>query len=70
MSKGSAGKVEAVIYAAKSTEDRMGSIETQLEDCRRMAEREGWTVIDVQQDEGGPLRGAVQGHWGGYGFGA
>jgi hypothetical protein len=36
------GKVPCVIYAAKSTEDRHGSIQTQLEDCRRMAAREGW----------------------------
>ena len=34
-----------MIYAAKSTEDKHGSIPTQLEDCRQMAEREGWTVV-------------------------
>ncbi len=32
----------AVIYAAKSTEDKHGSIPTQLEDCRALAERHGW----------------------------
>jgi DNA invertase Pin-like site-specific DNA recombinase len=32
----------AVIYAAKSTEDKRDSIGTQLDDCRAMAEREGW----------------------------
>ena len=37
--------MRAVIYAAKSTEDRHGSIPTQIEDCRAMAQREGWTVI-------------------------
>lgn len=31
-----------VIYAAKSTEDKHGSIQTQLEDCRTVAAREGW----------------------------
>jgi DNA invertase Pin-like site-specific DNA recombinase len=41
-----------VLYAAKSTEDRHGSIPTQLEDDRRMAEREGWEIIDGFQDEG------------------
>ena len=40
-----------VIYAAKSTEDKHGSIGTQLEDCRTMAEREGWTVIGEFTDE-------------------
>lgn len=41
----------AVIYAAKSTEDKHGSIPTQLADCRAMAEREGWTVEGEYQDE-------------------
>jgi DNA invertase Pin-like site-specific DNA recombinase len=36
----------AVIYAAKSTEDKHGSIPTQIEDCRAMAARNDWTVID------------------------
>ena len=40
-----------VIYAAKSTEDKHGSIPTQLEDCRAMAEREGWTVVGEHKDE-------------------
>ncbi|MDX6727005.1 MAG: site-specific recombinase [Baekduia sp.] len=35
----------AVIYAAKSTADVHGSIPTQIADCRRLAEREGWAVI-------------------------
>lgn len=43
---------ECVIYAAKSTEDKKGSIPTQLEDCRAMAEREGWDVLGEFQDEG------------------
>ena len=41
----------AVIYAAKSSEDRHGSIPTQLEDCRTMADKEGWTVIAEFSDE-------------------
>jgi DNA invertase Pin-like site-specific DNA recombinase len=41
----------AVIYAAKSTEDKHGSIPTQLADCRAMAEREGWTVVGEYTDE-------------------
>jgi hypothetical protein len=39
-----------MIYAAKSTEDKHGSIPTQLEDCRQMAEREGWTVVGEFHD--------------------
>lgn len=42
----------AIIYAAKSTEDKHGSIPTQIEDCRAMAEREGWNVVGEFQDEG------------------
>jgi DNA invertase Pin-like site-specific DNA recombinase len=41
----------AVIYAAKSTEDRHGSIPTQLEDCRALAEREGLKVVGEYKDE-------------------
>src|SRR4051794_39730649 len=41
----------AVLYAAKSTQDRRGSIGTQLTDCRAMAEREGWRVIGEYSDE-------------------
>ncbi len=39
-------KRPAVIYAAKSTEDKHGSIPTQIEDCRALAAREGWEVVD------------------------
>ena len=42
----------AVIYGAKSTEDKRGSIPTQLDDCRAMAEREGWKIVDQFTDEG------------------
>lgn len=42
----------AVLYAAKSTEDPHGSIETQLEDCRSMAAREGFEVVDQFRDKG------------------
>jgi DNA invertase Pin-like site-specific DNA recombinase len=41
----------AVIYAAKSTEDKHGSIPDQLADCRAMAAREGWPVVAEDQDE-------------------
>jgi site-specific DNA recombinase len=41
----------AIAYAAKSTLDAKGSIATQLEDCRRMAEREGWRVVAEYTDE-------------------
>jgi site-specific DNA recombinase len=40
-----------VIYAAKSTEDKHGSIGTQLEDCRELAAHEGWEVVGEYQDE-------------------
>ena len=36
----------------QSTEDTHGSIPTQIEDCRALAEREGWEVVGVFQDEG------------------
>src|SRR4051794_19696811 len=41
----------AVIYAAKSTADPHGSIPTQLADCRALAGREGWEVVDEFSDE-------------------
>lgn len=40
-----------VIYAAKSTEDTHGSIPTQIEDCRALAERAGWVIVGEYQDE-------------------
>lgn len=42
----------AVLYAAKSTEDKHGSIPDQLADCRAMAEREGWAIVGEHTDEG------------------
>jgi site-specific DNA recombinase len=42
----------AVLYAAKSTEDKKDSIPTQLADCRAMAERVGWEVLREHTDEG------------------
>ena len=42
----------AVIYGAKSTQDRHDSIPTQIEECRQMAEENGWVVVGVHQDEG------------------
>lgn len=41
----------AILYAAKSTEDTKGSIPTQLEDGRALAEREGLTVLGEYRDE-------------------
>jgi site-specific DNA recombinase len=41
----------AVLYAAKSTEDKRGSIPTQLDDCRAMAKCEGWKIVGEFQDE-------------------
>jgi site-specific DNA recombinase len=48
----SAPEPRAVCYGAKSTEDRRGSIGTQLDDCRQLAEREGWQVVAEHSDEG------------------
>jgi DNA invertase Pin-like site-specific DNA recombinase len=42
---------EAVLYAAKSTEDKRGSIPTQLDDGRALAEREDLAVIGEYADE-------------------
>src|SRR5262245_42547333 len=42
----------AVIYAAKSTQDRHDSIPTQLAEARDMADENGWTVVDEFHDEG------------------
>jgi DNA invertase Pin-like site-specific DNA recombinase len=44
--------IPAVIYAAKSTEDKHGSIGTQIEDCKALADREGWVVDEAFSDEG------------------
>ena len=42
---------QAILYAAKSTEDIRGSIPTQLEDGRRLAEQEGLEVDGEYSDE-------------------
>lgn len=42
----------AVLYAAKSTQDKHKSIPTQLDDCRKKAEDEGWEVVGEFSDEG------------------
>jgi DNA invertase Pin-like site-specific DNA recombinase len=44
-------RVAAVIYAAKSTEDRHGSIGTQLDDCRAAATSEDRAVVAEYHDE-------------------
>ena len=43
--------VAGVIYAAKSSADERGSIPTQIADCRAWADREGWTIAAVYEDE-------------------
>ncbi len=45
------GSGKAIIYAAKSTEDKRGSIPTQLADARAFAEREGLLVIGKYADK-------------------
>src|SRR5512146_780659 len=42
---------QAILYAAKSTEDIHGSIPTQLADARAFAEREGLEVVAEYWDE-------------------
>lgn len=44
--------IPVVLYAAKSTSDTHGSIPTQIEDCRALAERERWVIVGQCQDEG------------------
>src|SRR4051794_38841606 len=44
--------IPAVIFAAKSTEDKRGSIDTQLADGRALAEAEGWEVVGEFNDAG------------------
>ncbi len=43
--------MDSIIYAAKSTKDPKGSIPTQLADCRKLAEGEGYPVVAEYQDE-------------------
>jgi DNA invertase Pin-like site-specific DNA recombinase len=47
---GEADCARAVIYAAKSTEDKHGSIPTQLEDGRKLAAARGFEVVAEHQD--------------------
>jgi site-specific DNA recombinase len=42
----------AVLYGAKSTQDRHRSIPTQMEEARQMAEDNGWLVVDEFADDG------------------
>jgi site-specific DNA recombinase len=51
MSSTEVSAATAVIYAAKSTADEHGSIPTQLDDGRRLAKQEGWTIAGEYQDE-------------------
>ena len=48
---GKEGAMKAVIYAAKSTEDKHNSIRTQITDGRGLAEREGYEVVADYKDE-------------------
>src|SRR4249919_2155929 len=45
-------RVPAVLYAAKSTQDKHKSIPTQLEDGREKAAEEDWEVVGEFTDEG------------------
>ena len=45
------GPLRAVIYVAKSSEDKHGSISTQIEDGQELAESEGWQVVGTYKDE-------------------
>jgi DNA invertase Pin-like site-specific DNA recombinase len=44
-------RTPVVIYAAKSTQDVNRSIDTQLEDCHRLAAAEDWEVVAAFSDE-------------------
>lgn len=43
--------MSAILYAAKSTVDKKGSIGTQLEDGRAIAEANGWPILAERHDE-------------------
>jgi DNA invertase Pin-like site-specific DNA recombinase len=45
-------RTPAVLYAAKSTQDKHKSIPKQLEDGRKKAAEEGWEILDEFRDEG------------------
>lgn len=45
-------QIPAVVYAAKSTEDHRGSLQTQLADALAMAKKHGWLVVAQFSDEG------------------
>jgi DNA invertase Pin-like site-specific DNA recombinase len=47
----SADGIPCVLYAAKSTRDRRGSIPDQLVDGRKMAEDAGWSVVSEHSDD-------------------
>lgn len=49
---GDQGSEQAILYAAKSTEDKHGSIPDQLVKTRRLCEREGWSIRGEFKDEG------------------
>src|SRR5436853_523670 len=51
MPRRATGRTPAVVYAAKSTDDKHGSIPDQLADCRVVADRERWAVVGEYHDE-------------------
>jgi DNA invertase Pin-like site-specific DNA recombinase len=52
MSTPSTPGASAILYGAKSTQDRRRSLKTQLEDAREFAEDNDWTVVAEYKDEG------------------
>src|SRR4051812_16301428 len=45
------GSVRAIAFAAKSTADPHGSIEGQLQDARKLAEKQGLVLVNEYHDE-------------------
>ena len=56
-------RTRAILYAAKSTEDRHGSMPTQLADCRKLAEPEGWEIKPSTQGRRAPSAVTVGRSW-------
>ncbi len=47
------GSRKAIIYAAKSSPDERGSIPDQLKKCHKLAEAEGYEVVEEYSEENG-----------------
>src|SRR4051794_24894327 len=56
--------MKAVIYAAKSTDDKRGSLDTQVDDCRALADREKWEVIGLERGFRDEAKSAYRGNRG------